>query len=279
MKTLRSLVVLLATVSILAACSKKESETAGALKGTIRFLGSGTAASLVRPLADAYGKDHPDIKFEIEVSNSSFGLGQVRSGAADIAMSIKKLGPDDKDLKAYTIARDGLCMLVNRENAVAALTDDQIKGIFKGEITNWKAVGGKDAKIERVNHAEVRTTLVLFVGYLGLQPSDMKYSDLVASTDADAINSVTGTPNAVTYTSIASALQGVAGGSPVKLVGLAGVAPTPENVGAGKVPVVYDVQLVTKGEPQEPFKSFLDFATSARAAETVKNKSFAPAKS
>jgi NAD(P)-dependent dehydrogenase (short-subunit alcohol dehydrogenase family) len=85
----------------------------------MRFLGSGTAASLVRPLAD--GKDHPDVKFEIEVSNSSFGLGQVRSGAADIAMSIKKLGPDDKDLKAYTIARDGLCMLVNRENAVEAL--------------------------------------------------------------------------------------------------------------------------------------------------------------
>jgi hypothetical protein len=141
MKPPRSLVVLLATVSILVACSKKQSETA-AFKGTMRFLGSGTAASLVRPLADAYGKDHPDVKFEIEVSNSSFGLGQVRSGATDIAMSIKKLGPDDKDLKAYTIARDGLCMLVNRGNAVEALTDDQIKGIFKGEITNWKNLGG-----------------------------------------------------------------------------------------------------------------------------------------
>jgi phosphate transport system substrate-binding protein len=278
MKTRRSLVVLLATVSILVACSKKQSDTA-AFKGTMRFLGSGTAASLVRPLADAYGKDHPDVKFEIEVSNSSFGLGQVRSEATDIAMSIKKLGPDDADLKAYTIARDGLCMLVNRGNAVEALTDDQIKGIFKGEITNWKNLGGKDAKIEHVNHAEVRTMLVLFVGYLGLQPSDMKYSDLVASTDADAINSVAGTPNAVTYTSIASALQAVAGGSPVKLVGLAGVPPTPENVGAGKVAVIYDVQLVTKGEPREPIKSFLDFATSAKTAETVKSKSFAPAKS
>jgi hypothetical protein len=62
----------------------------------MRFLGSGTAASLVRPRADAYGKDHPDVNFEIEVSNSSFGLGQVRSGAADIAMSIKKLGPTIK---------------------------------------------------------------------------------------------------------------------------------------------------------------------------------------
>jgi phosphate transport system substrate-binding protein len=130
-----------------------------------------------------------------------------------------------------------------------------------------------------VNHAEVRTMLVLFVGYLGLQASDMKYSDLVASTDANAINSVAGTPNAITYTSIASGLQAVAGGSPVKLVGLAGVPPTPENVGAGKVPVVYHVQLVTKGEPREPIKSFLEFASSAKTAETVKSKSFASAKS
>lgn len=278
MKTPRSLLVLLATVAILVGCSKKESDTA-AVKGTIRFLGSGTTASLVRPLADAFGKDHPDVKFEIEVSNSIFGLTQVRSGAIDVAMSIKKLGPEDADLKAYMLARDGLCMLVNRGNAVEALTDDQIKGIFKGEITNWKNLGGKDAKIERVNHAEVRTTLVLFVGHLGLQPSDMKYSDLVASTDVDAISSVAGTPNAVTYTSIASALQAVAGGSPVKLVGFGGVPPTPENVGAGKVAIAYDVQLVTKGAPREPIKSFLDFATSAKSAETVKSKSFAPPKS
>jgi hypothetical protein len=45
------------------------------------------------------------------------------------------------------------------------------------------------------------------------------------------------------------------------------------------VAVVYDVQLVTKGEPREPIKSFLDFATSAKTAETVKSKSFALAKS
>jgi phosphate transport system substrate-binding protein len=279
MKMSRSVVLVLAAASILAACSKQQSETAGQLKGTVRVLGSETIASLVRPLTVVFGKDHPQVQFEIENSNSEMGLSTARSGVSDFAMSIKELGPDDKDLKAHVIARDGLCMLVNRGNPVEALTDDQIKAIFKGEITNWKDVGGKDAEIERVNHSEVRRTLVLFVGYLGLQVSDIKYSVIVASADSDAIKAVAGNPNAITYTSIAAALQAVADGSPVKLIGLGGVPPTPENVAAGKVPVVYDVQLVTKGEPKDPTKSFVEFATSAQAAETVKSKSFALPKS
>jgi phosphate transport system substrate-binding protein len=279
MKIPRNVVVVLAVASILAACSKEQSETAGPLKGTVRVLGSETTGSLVRALTNVFGKDRPQVQFEIENSNSKMGLSATRSGAVDLGMSIKELGPDDQDLKAYVIARDGLCMLVNRGNPVEALTDDQIKGIFKGEIASWKDVGGKDAEIERVNHSEVRTTLVLFAHYLDLQVSDMKYSVVVASADSDGIKAVAGNPNAVTYSSIASALQAVAGGSPVKLIGLGGVPPTPENVAAGKVPVVYDVQLVTKGEPKEPIKSFVEFATSAGAAETVKSKSFAPPKS
>jgi len=279
MKIPRNVVVVLAMASILAACSKEQSETAGPLKGTVRVLGSETTGSLVRALTTVFGKDHPQVQFEIENSNSKMGLSATRSGAVDLGMSITELGPDDQDLKAYVIARDGLCMLVNRGNPVEALTDDQIKGIFKGETTSWKDVGGKDAEIERVNHSEVRTTLVRFAHYLDLQVSDMKYSVVVASADSDAIKAVSGNPNAVTYSSIASALQAVAGGSPVKLIGLGGVPPTPENVAAGKVPVVYDVQLVTKGEPKEPIKSFVEFATSAGAAETVKSKSFAPPKS
>lgn len=33
----------------------------------------------------------------------------------------------------HTLARDGLCMIVNKDNPVTALSDQQIAGIFKGE--------------------------------------------------------------------------------------------------------------------------------------------------
>ena len=45
------------------------------------------------------------------------------------------------------IGYDGFVFLLNKENPVQSLTLDQIRSIYKGEITNWKEVGGDDAPI------------------------------------------------------------------------------------------------------------------------------------
>lgn len=45
------------------------------------------------------------------------------------------------------IGLDGFVFLLNKENPVQSLTLDQIRKIYKGEITNWKEVGGDDAQI------------------------------------------------------------------------------------------------------------------------------------
>ena len=45
------------------------------------------------------------------------------------------------------IGYDGFVFLVNKHNPVERLTLDQIRAIYKGEITNWKEVGGNDEEI------------------------------------------------------------------------------------------------------------------------------------
>ncbi|MCL1809543.1 MAG: substrate-binding domain-containing protein [Clostridiales bacterium] len=45
------------------------------------------------------------------------------------------------------IGRDALVFITNKSNPVQGLTDEQIRGIYKGEITNWSEVGGDDAAI------------------------------------------------------------------------------------------------------------------------------------
>ena len=45
------------------------------------------------------------------------------------------------------IAKDALVFIVNKDNPVDSLTGEQLKKIYKGEIKNWKEVGGKDQKI------------------------------------------------------------------------------------------------------------------------------------
>jgi len=256
------------------------SSGSGAVSGKVRMVGSSTVTPLAGPLSETYGKTHLTTQFDTEESNSSMALAALRSGMADIALSIKPpSGEEDKNLVAHAVARDGLCMIVHKDNPVEALSDDQLRSIFEGKVANWKEVGGKDAPLVRLNHAEVRTTLVMFVKYLGVQASDMKYTDVVVGSDKEAIQGVVNKPDAITYVSIASALTAQAAGSPIKLIGFKGVAPTVANVENGTVPVVYDVNFVTNNAPKPPTKAFVDYATSSAAAEIRKQKNFGAPKS
>ena len=279
-KLLVSLLVVAALVSS-SACSKKESAEEAAAKsvsGTVTALGTSTAMPLVKALADAFQKKTPAVSIEPSSSNSNWGLGALRNGMVDIALSSKPPEAEDKNLVGHPVARDGLCMIVNKENPVEALSDEHLKGIFQGTIKNWNELGGKDAPIERLNHAEVRTSLAMFVGYLGLTLGDIKYTETVISEDPGAIASVANDPNAVTYVSIGSALNGIADGKAIKMIGLRGVAPTVANVENGTVPVIYDINLVTKDNPKPAAKAFVDFAASSEAVAAVKAANFAPKK-
>jgi phosphate transport system substrate-binding protein len=278
-------VVLVAVVMFAYGCRGQDSgQTAGdgkAVSGKIRLLGSSTVTPLTSPLADAFGKSHLTVQFDMEESNSNWGLGALRNGMTDIALSIKPLsgGEEDKKLVAHPVARDGLCMIVHKDNPVEALSDDQLRDIFQGKIANWKDVAGKDDPLVRLNHAEVRTSLVMFVNYLGLQVSDMKYTEVVIGSDKEAIQGVVNKPGAITYVSIASALTAQAAGSPIKLIGLKGVAPTVANVENGTVPVVYDVSFTTQSAPNPQTEAFVEFASSPAATEVRKQKNFAAPKS
>jgi phosphate transport system substrate-binding protein len=276
----RLAVIGMALLSLSYGCKGSDKGSEAEAGGKVKLLGSSTVTPLASPLADAYGKTHLSTQFVIEESNSNWGLGALRSGMTDIALSIKPpgSGEEDKNLVAHAVARDGLCMIVHKDNPVEALSDDQIRNIFEGKVANWKEVGGQDAPLVRLNHAEVRTTLVMFVKYLGVQVSDMKYTDVVIGSDKEAIQGVVNKPGAITYVSIASALTAQTAGNPIKLIGFKGVAPTVANVENGTVPVVYDVNFVTSNAPKPPTKAFVDYAKSSAATEILKQNNFAAAK-
>ena len=50
-------------------------------------------------------------------------------------------------LDVKPVAYDGFVFITRKDNPVDSLTVEQVKGIYSGEITNWKEVGGKDSEI------------------------------------------------------------------------------------------------------------------------------------
>ncbi len=47
----------------------------------------------------------------------------------------------------FQLLYDGLAVVVNRTNSVTNLSAQQLFDIYKGEIKNWKEVGGADQPI------------------------------------------------------------------------------------------------------------------------------------
>ena len=109
--------------------------------GKIVIAGSSSVTPLMEKLKEAYLKVNTNAEIEIQASDSTTGMKLAMEGTCDIGMASRELKESElKKLKPTVIAMDGIVVIVNKENPVSNLTSDQIKGIFKGEITSWNEV-------------------------------------------------------------------------------------------------------------------------------------------
>lgn len=238
-----------------------------------------TGSSTVAPLAMEIGKRfearNPGVRVDVQSGGSSRGIADARSDMADIGMVSRALKAEEGDLTAYSIGMDGVSMIVHRSNPVAALTDDQIRAIYTGKITNWNAVGGPDRRITVVSKAEGRSTLELFLHYTGLQNRDVRAQVVVGENQQD-IKTVSGNPGAIGYVSIGSAEYEETHGTPIRLLPIGGVAATVANVRDGKFPLSRPLNLVTRGKPGALAQRFITFAQSEQVDDLVKAQFFVP---
>ena len=238
--------------------------------------GSSTIAPLALEIAKAFEKKNPGVRIDVQSGGSSRGVSDARAGTADIGMVSRALNTEEKDLTSFTIAKDGICIILNKKNAVKQLTDAQVISIFKGEIKNWKDVGGADAPITVVNKAEGRSTLELFLNYYKLKNSEIKASVVIGDNE-QGIKTVAGNPNSIGYVSIGTAEFNESAGTAIKLLSNNGIMATTENVKNGKFPLSRTLNLITKGETTGLKKKFIEFAQSAEVTEIVKQQYFVPA--
>ncbi|WP_308748919.1 substrate-binding domain-containing protein [uncultured Anaerococcus sp.] len=112
------------------------------VSGTLTVAGSTSVTPLMQKMAEKYQELNPDAKIEIQSTGSSAGIEAVIDGAADIAMASRELKDEEKDkLAVEVIATDGIAVVVNPSSKVEDLTMDQLKQIFKGELTNTSELG------------------------------------------------------------------------------------------------------------------------------------------
>lgn len=239
-----------------------------------------TGSSTIAPLAAEIGKRfeslHSDVRVDVQTGGSSRGISDARAKLADIGMVSRALKQDEKDLLAFTLALDGIAVILNKANPVAALDKQQIIAIYTGKIVNWKDVGGNDAPITVVNKAEGRSTLELFLHYFGLKNTDVK-PQVIIGDNQQGIKTVVGNPNAIAYVSVGTAEYEAGQGAAIKLLPLDGIAASVENVRNRNFPLARPLNLVTRSEPTGHVKDFIEFAESPQVHDLIEAQYFVPA--
>ncbi len=119
---------------------------------------AGQKADEYRVLATMPG-DPRQKAIEIQAHGSGTAFPDLAAGKCDIGMASRPIKPEEAaplaklgDMTSpaceHVLGLDGLAIIVNKNNPVAALSTSQVAKIFTGEIADWKEVGGAAGPIE-----------------------------------------------------------------------------------------------------------------------------------
>ncbi len=237
--------------------------------------GSSTMAPLAIELGRRFESMHSGVRVDVQTGGTARGINDTRKGIAHIGMVSRAMKPNERDLQAFTIALDGIGIIIHASNTIASLNRQQIADIYTGKITNWRQVGGRDARITVINKAEGRSTLELFLAYCQLKNSDIK-PHIVIGDNQQGIKTVAGNPNAIGYVSIGAAEYDVQRGISVKLLPMDGVVASVANVRHGNYPLSRPLNLITRDTPTGLVKQFIDFARREQTHDLVEAQYFVP---
>lgn len=111
----------------------------GGMSGKITVGGSSSVTPVMEALKEAYIVLNPEVIIEVQQSDSTTGMTSTIEGVCDIGMASRELKDSELEagLKPTVIAMDGIAVIVNHDNPVADMTQDEVRAIYMGEVTEW----------------------------------------------------------------------------------------------------------------------------------------------
>ena len=254
-------------------------------KQVITVKGSDTMVILAQRWAEQYMAKHPDVVIQVTGGGSGTGISALINGTTDICNASRPMKSSEKDklkVRYNTLgveiksAKDGLAIYLNESNPVKELTLGQIKDIYTGKVTNWKEVGGKDAKII-VYGRENNSGTYVFLKDNVLGGAD--YTPLMQSLPgtASVVNAVSKDKNGIGY-------GGDAYGKGIKIAGVKkdanspAIHPNEETVRNNTYPITRYLYMYVKSKPAGAMKEYIDWILSSEGQAIVKKVGYFPTK-
>ncbi len=185
------------------------------------------------------------------------------------------------ELEMTAIGADALVFICSLENAVESLTDEQIKEIYKGNITNWSQVGGADHDIIPYQRNKDSGSQTLFDKLINLgdelmdAPADIRVGSMIGL--LEAVADYENSADALGYT-VYYYLTNMEDDklSTSKLLAVDGVAPTNETIASGEYPYVNDFYVVIRKDAAQdsPERILYNWIISEQGKELARRENY-----
>ncbi|MEG4058697.1 MULTISPECIES: substrate-binding domain-containing protein [unclassified Microcoleus] len=242
---------------------------------SIKVGGSSSTLGVIKVLQTNYEATAKNVKItQLEPGQSENIIDGIKQTLVDLGVISKKLKPEENDgtLESSEVVHDALLVATHPSvTGVKNLTTEDLKGIYSGSITNWKELGGTDAKIVLLDRPEDESAKrLLREYYLG---ADLKNSleAIVFRKEGELIDAIQSTPYSIGTFSLAHAISEKL---PVNRLSLNGVEPTRENVKAGKYPMVRTISILWHKKPSEATQALIKYISSPPGINAMEESGF-----
>ena len=192
-----------------------------------------------------------------EYNNTPRGYALLAEKRIDLFLGVypseeQKAYAEEQDTTfVYTpVGKEAFVFFVHKDNPIDNLTTEQIKGIYSGEITNWKQVGGKNEEIAAFQRNEGSGSQSMLQRFMGDTPIMEAPTEMVNSMMSGIIEKVSdyrSKSNSIGF-SFRYYVEGIIQNPDIKMLSVDGVAPTAENIRNGSYPIVTPMYAVTYEE-------------------------------
>ena len=243
------------------------------------------ASLATQPLTDAYIKGLDNFNIRADYSNTDPAYTKLINGEVDLIIVTEPSKDESErakkagvELEVTPVVNEGFTFYTHKDNPVDDLKLTDIQKIYTGEITNWKQVGGPDAKIiayQRPVNSGSQTGILSLVmkGKKMKKPKSEEYIETMAGI-IDVVSNYENGKTAIGYSYYYYATA-MYGNDKIKFFAVDGVKPTHDTIKDETYPLITHYYIVTvKGKASDTTLKLKEEMLSERGQKIAKEAGY-----
>ncbi|TMQ69413.1 MAG: hypothetical protein E6K81_15035 [Candidatus Eisenbacteria bacterium] len=251
--------------------------------GRISVVCAPEASALIDHEVAVFDSLYPAARIAVRTGPSREAIRSLLAAECDLAVLTRELEPEERVaaagggvlLDGYAFAMDALVLVVHPGNGLENISLDQVKGIYRGEVTGWEVLGGTGGAIEPVIQPPGSDVTEAFVQRV--MGGDAMLAHVVYErSDSGVVSFVSQHPGAIGFVTLAWADRGAKALRVAALKGLTYWRPDPEAVYAREYPVTRRLNLYVRPKGPDLANGLITFITSRDGQALVHEEGLVP---